>query len=453
MNETLAKIAAAVKSRLDGNEMGEFTVSARTTDEGAEYGSQNEPKKYWNITLIAQNSDAESDPEKYKAHIAERLSGLTPLAPYIEFKLPEPEVDHYKHLGEKVGTISEKVRAAGIEISPVYIEWFEEQAKIVKRKESATEYTYDVGKHAVSTHINGNIITAEFSIPSGINVEEAKKTLEDRKTEFLSTFARMAAKKLTQDPAEREKIAERIKTFDVQITSQSYDNWHRISMEIRSPEVLKAMKEPGGLEALGAEKQKELSDNNPLLRLKDGDGTPGNPADLKKSLARAIFFTGEKAHQPIPLFAKIAGAQDVKRAIEKSLNYAKALKPELAGDVDAVLNDPVFQQHGWGATKNPDGSPIKKHIQIRKLASADNYIEGQFEVNLAIPTEKLTEVLGQLAAMEPPAVVQQASMPAGALGLSPESTNVGAVTPLMQMKALDTALKQAETELAPARRG
>ncbi|MDE3061403.1 MAG: hypothetical protein KGJ06_10370, partial [Pseudomonadota bacterium] len=127
-----------------------------------------------------------------------------------------------------------------------------------------------------------------------------------------------------------------------------------------------------------------------------------NPADLKKAVSRAILYEGALGEKPVELFSKIAGPLDLKTGIEKSLKYIKDKKPELAADVDAILKDPLFEDHSnWRATKNADGTPKKEMIRIRKQEDS-NYVEGQFRVDMAIPADKLQEVLNQLAALDKP---------------------------------------------------
>lgn len=400
--EVMKHITAQVKAALDQGGMGEFTVSTKVVEPG-QYNANviGQPKLHLALIVHSQAEDAELDPEKYKAFITKTLEGFAPLKPYIDFIVPEPEKTHYKHLGDEVKSLIAKAKTAGIEISDVFAQYFDERVKVAALKEKSTDYIYDVDGFAVSSSVNDNFITAHFHIPAGINAGEVQKDLEARKAEFLSTFARMAAKNITSDEAERTKIIEQIKTFDVKITTQSHDTWHTVNIELRSPDVIKAIAKPGGLEALNADEQKALKDGNPLHRLNNGDGTPGNPAQLKKSLARAIFYTGEKAEKPIPLFAKIAGPLDVKAGIEKSLKHLKQAKPELTAEADKLLADPIFQQHGWGATKNQDGTPKKEEIRINKLGKTDedqHYVAGQFGVELSIPADKLKTVVKEMAA-------------------------------------------------------
>src|ERR1700677_695867 len=103
MNETLGQIASAIKTSLDQGGLGEFTVSARTTEGSGGFSSRigDPDQKKWNISLIIHNDAAESNPDPYKTHIITTLEKFSPLAPYIDFKQPEPEKDHLKHLGEQ----------------------------------------------------------------------------------------------------------------------------------------------------------------------------------------------------------------------------------------------------------------------------------------------------------------------------------------------------------------
>jgi hypothetical protein len=444
MNETTQKIVSNVKSLLDQSGRGAFTVSLRNLDAagGAVYIGSNPDNKIQTLKFIIQNDGLETDTiVQAKKLLAETFSRLTPLVPYIDFAAAEPVKDHLHHLAEKFEGIRAKAATAGLVISDVPGQWLKEREKLEALKDSATGYVTETGDHAITVERTDTSIIAHFRIPSGVSTDDVQKEFLKNEAAVKTLLARMTAKKLTKNPEEQAKIIEQDKALDMVPTVQSYDNYSHLNIEFRSPEVTKAMKEPGGLQAATKEKLEELKASNPLMKLKDGDGlTQENPADLKKALARAILFEGEKGEKPIALFAKMAGRQDVKRLMEKSLEYIKKSKPELAADVDTLLKDKLFEETNYEATKNKDGSPKKQDIDIKKR-EGEPYIEGQYTVTLAIPTDKFTEVLGQLAGLgqQPAPVIATASAPAA--GIVDSTVEMGAaLAPVDQTKALQAAL-------------
>ncbi|MDE3060874.1 MAG: hypothetical protein KGJ06_07675, partial [Pseudomonadota bacterium] len=254
MNETLGHIASAVKTELDKGGLGQFTVSARTTDDKAV--SIGVEREAYNLSLIIRNEAAESSPSPYKKHIISVLEKFTPLTPYIDFKQPEPEKDHLKHLGEKFDGIRAKAAAIGLDIPQAYSDAFKERAKLEALRETASENVNIPEEHAVRVSRTDDrfdkSIKATFQAPGGVNAEELKASIEKRGVDIKALLGRMAAKKLTKDPAQQAAIIEKIKALDMVVTTKS-GYWHQIGIEFRSPDVINAMKEPGGLQTLNAE--------------------------------------------------------------------------------------------------------------------------------------------------------------------------------------------------------
>lgn len=448
-NPTMQRVEKALEAALNKNGGGPFTVEARTSNDSAVAGAEPTRDRVFNLTLRVGAEGAETDPAKYEKIIAGVLGDFAPLKPYVDFTLPEPETQHLDRLGATFGGIREKAAAAGLSISDAYAQWIEERRELEKLKET-NGYKVEMPRdHAIRGERDESTasVTARFAVPSGVSVEDAKKMVTGRLDEFKATLARMAAKKLAPgDVAEQALIIQKVKALDVTVEADGFNGWNNISVVISSPGVAEARKQQGGLRALDAEALKKLQSANPLLLLKEDLLTP----DLQKTLARAILFEGERAEKPVALFSKVAGPLDVKAAIQKTLRYIKREKPELAADVDAIMNDPLFNdQWRWGATKNADGTPKKAKIRIGKTDLLGDYTPGQMIASLPIPADKLPEVLEQLAALDTPA---QVANPAAAI-LAQGPKDPLKVVPKAEGHIDQVAAKRAEQAASASRAG
>jgi|GEM_PF-6917399 len=397
------KISKLISDRLSKDSpTGAFQVEARTGFTQYDIDQKSTSR----LVLIVKNPLIEEEPEKAKARISNVLTGLEALKPHIKF---ETEANHMERLSNSLAwmlaqeaALNEKTTGARITTIPnKYPEWFKELPK---------RQNWNI-KHALNTTVaDTGVINIRIDTPKDVAPEMIVKNFESRKAAIMDMLADRVVKYTpgldTQE--KKDAVKAQVKRLEVTFASQSSGDDKSVYIYIMSPEQLAATKLPGGI---SADKIKELSPTNPLLALQNGedDQDPDKKKPqphLKKALARSFLFAGENH---IEIFPYIAGKEDMRRAVLKSLVSLKKraaenptlVDPTLGKRVDEFLSDPVFKdQSQWGKPVEKQQS-LPESVRFVKSTSGDNgqpYEKGVMEVSIDLPPEKFQKIREDIAA-------------------------------------------------------
>ncbi len=135
----------------------------------------------------------------------------------------------------------------------------------------------------------------------------------------------------------------------------------------------------------------ELSNSNPLTSHEVGlttevitgkDGSPSIQPQLKKLLARGLFFDENK--NIVPDAVKVMGRADIKAAIATELMKNVLPKhPEKRAEIEAILNSDLFKNHAsWHGVAGTAGQSKPKPV-FSEPRSDDTV-----EISFAFPTDK-----------------------------------------------------------------
>ncbi len=436
-------VTDTITSKLNEIGVGNFTVEART--DYARNGLDGEDKGNAILSLILTNPELESD-ANLQLHILSKLSNIPALADNLQF---ESERKHAENLARRL----EEFRAADESghIPANFVKWFTQQAD-----------NQDVHDHALDISKMDGGITIRIRVPQGSDPSVIADNLQKRLEEIKESLAQRTVKYTTglENEEQKQALLTKIKNLDFAVSSDS--DTHLVTIDIRSKEQLEARKNNKDLGQLTGEELQKLRDSNPLNALKDGDGKSSeNPAHLQKAVARAVLFAGDTAKDIFPI---IAGREDMKRAVAKSLVRLKLAKPELAEKVDAFINDDIFKEHHhWGRftariVGEPDSKQIPRIRKITKTDGTDNYTPGKVEVTLNLPARKLKDILEQIAGMsqqqtpaaEAPAVSAEQPAPEASTPEKNWATDVGQREPAAEIKPkslLERAVKNVSETL------
>lgn len=259
-------------------------------------------------------------------------------------------------------------------------------------------------------------------------LKDIEQNIKDRLDEIKDTLAERIAKyQGAKTDAEKAAIKEKVSKLEFKINNREYvesSNYIRdanINIRIQSPEQLAQEKKPGSFGAMNEQETEAMAATNPL--------TPLSAEQTAKSLGRALLMTGEKAKA---IFPKVAGREDMKRALERKLKKLKADKPEMAAEVESFLGDDTFKDNTtW--KKAPSEKP---QLESRPIVKTND--DGKLEIRMQLPDGKAGEIIEKLAADAP----QQKQ---GGAGMQNAQTAIGSkLTPenLATMKAVEQLLKQ-----------
>jgi hypothetical protein len=199
---------------------------------------------------------------------------------------------------------------------------------------------------------------------------EIKADIEARKGEIMRRYKLGAIKYLTRGMDDTQKEAKKADiekqfedvTMEVNYTEPSaggnYSSPGHIHVSIASKkqrDCLIAFKE----KTMTPEDRETLQNTNPLTAA-PADKTKGEYAissdDIAKATGRALLFEGDnvdgdKAQKPVALFPKLAGKEDMKRAITDALIDFKQANSAMAKEVDEFLGDEAFKGQDWQKPK------------------------------------------------------------------------------------------------------
>lgn len=224
-------------------------------------------------------------------------------------------------------------------------------------------------------------------------LENIKKTVANRISKYLGVT----------DDAKKAEIEKEVAGYEFSVSFDEGQNGGRVSINVRSPDQVKAK------QALVAGTPPKdpvaLSETNLLFKVKQLDEKNGTQ-NLGKLMGRAILMDGtEEAKQ---LFPKIAGREDMKRALGKifaKLGEKHKDDPQVQALIKTTLEDEVFKdqrQHNKSKEK-------REYQKFEAYGFVDPEHPTQFRVNINLPSGKAQEVLEEIAAFAPAAPVVAAA--------------------------------------------
>ncbi len=391
------RISATLKDKLTQNGASACEVETRAGYSHSDTNSQAEAT----LEFIIKSPLVETDPSAFEKQFLAALSQIEALKPYVT---TESETHHMKRLatdlegfikteaelnakntGEKFATIPHE-----------YVKWFEE---LSKRNEYSIKHALNVSK------TNIGVIEIKISTPKDVDPEVIVKNFEARKDAIMEMLADRVVKYAEglDTPEKKAALKEQVKKLNVTFAASSNEWGKSVEIQIMSDAQRDFLKNPG---SAPPKDPGAFVDTNPLMKLQDGDDDkdkgPSKPQPhLKKALARAFLFAGDKANEIFPL---IAGKEDMRRAVIKSLVGLKNKQSgnvELGKKIDAFIADDVF--------KNPNewNMPVEKRevkksspCFIKRTAYADGklYEKGVMNVTFNLPADKFPQIQEALAA-------------------------------------------------------
>lgn len=302
-----------------------------------------------------------------------KLSGLPALKEMVQFESDAANVVHQRDA-------LEKFRVAGAQIPENFKEWIGFNPDNVDRWDAIPKHAL----HTISRDETG--VSFSIRIPEGEDVGKVggavKADLEARKDAILAMLQKRAIKYLTKgldDAAKAAKtveIAEQFKQVKMEITYNEpvmhgdYSGPGSISVRIAS----QAQKESGITfkdKVMTPEDKEKLRASNPLTASNPNKAASSEEYavsgdELGKALGRAVLFEGEHGKTPTAIFPKVAGKEDMKRAIAKQLVAFKATNPGMAKEVDNFLNDEAFKGDDWNKPKR-----LRQEHKVMPIVSKD----------------------------------------------------------------------------------
>jgi hypothetical protein len=407
--DTIDRIAVALKTRFSSDPaLGDFDVDVRTSYDHMDP----DDKSSAGFTFIVKNPVIETDPAKAEQHLLAQLASIEALQPYLK---TESKKSHMKRMADELSAFIEleaelnakDTGSRAVSIPPEYAKWFEE---LPKRNDWSTKHALNI------TKTNLGVIQIAISIPKDADINTVVANFESRKDAIKEMLANRVVKYTPglDTKEKKENLAAQVKDLEIIITPSSNDVGQIASIQIMSK------KQKDEIKAAGSGVPDNIPDllaSNPLMALKDGedDKNPENPAHLKKALARSFLFAGEKANDIFPL---VAGKDDMRRAIAKSLVHLKNRQPEnteLAKKIDAFLGDDVFKDPDrWGTPveERKDFKEAPRFLKMGREIGSKPYTKGEMAIELTVPADKFTKIRDQLAALaEMPQAQQTAETP------------------------------------------
>lgn len=448
-DDLAARATQALNQKLAEKGLTGVTAKIGWTVNGKDYNGKPQECLQINLSGPAVHQNPESD-AAIQEKLYQALKEIDVVRQHVEFDDPA------KHLAELKTKLSAFI-AKGAKIPESYVQWRGFNKEL--NGDDGTYYTRIVD-HAISPFDSYASRLSEDNVAANgiqftIRIPETQKEREQQTGEGDPLRKKVTENIKAREQAIKEMIAERLALPKYLGGTMSAEEIKKqvngLIIEIEGDTVTllspqqktekDRLKADPKAEPLSEEERKKNAESNILSKL--------TKEKLGKILGRAFLHAGDKAEDIFPL---IAGHEDMARAVRRQLKILKYSEtgqkdPELSKSIDEFLADDAFKKHDWkerGKLKvspesvtNPD--PDAKEAGI--LGTRFTFID----------KEGVTQnLLTALAALQPQTdITQTASASAGALGIKPESTAVGAVTPEMQQKALATALKQVEEQMAP----
>lgn len=388
--ETHRKAAGVLKRLVNNRLVGDRFMSGKveiTTGLHGEFGDHGNDRETLQIKLT--DAQVEAAPAQAKEALLKLLADIPPIKDKVQLESPAERVTRLKKQME--GFI-----AQGADIPKEYLQWTGFDGKNAE-KDRQEDHALRVNRSDYGIDVNIRVNKVEGEHPP--TTDRVVKNITERLPEIRALLAKRLEKYTPGlTPEQRKLQQEQVAKLDVSVTQSDSDDWAHVRVEFRSPEQV-ALR--GNEYDKGGQDSKTLAaakETNPLHVL--------NTEQLGKAMGRSLLHSSEKAHEVFPL---IAGREDMKRAVCKSLCRLKAAKPELSKDIDAFMNDDMFKpHHTWD--KAPSERPTLKELPaIHK----DLDKPGVMTVNLHLPKGTLGEVIAQIAALDPAA--QPSQPPSAAL--------------------------------------
>lgn len=401
------KISETMKTSLSKDaKLGAFEVETRI---GYNH-YQPDSKPATQLTFILSNENIELDPAAVEKHFLANLPQILK-----DNAVTETEKNHMKRLADELtaiaqaeGKLNGKTTGEGASSIPAnYSKWFEE---LPKRRGWDTKHALNVTKTTTG------VIRINIDVPENVDPDMVAKNIEARLDAIKDLLAKRVLKYTpSADTDEKKKTLEQaIKGLKYTIApSSSAYGGKGVMIQIMSEKQLEFSKLPGNAPP---ENPAELIATNPLNALKNGDkddekgpdGQP-NPPHLKKALARAFLFAGDKANEIFPL---VAGKDDMRRAITKPLVILKdklvkdTTKPEnadLVKKLDTFLADDTFKDPDRWSTPVEEREDQKSPVRFIKDNDATDgkpYEKGKMKIVIDLPSDKFPAIRDELAGIK-----------------------------------------------------
>jgi hypothetical protein len=426
--------ASALKKLLSGRTLpdgsalnADVAVKVQAQTEG--WGPREpEVKESLDITIAAPR--VATTPLDVANTINKALSEIPALKDRVQF---ESDAEHATTMRNMLEGMIKK----GADLPKNYLEWGGFKPDVAEE----TNWGNRLKQHALSIDKHPNQVSVNITIPldeteqvnSKSIVEGMEKNIKGRLTDIKALLvSRIAKYQGVTDDAGKAAIKQKVDALTFDITSSEFNKQTdfskpaQINISILSPEQVEASKDPNKVKGMSAEQEKTLSATNVLDSL--------TTEQLGKALGRSFLHAGDTS---VDMFPKIAGRDDMKRAIIKSLVRLKTAKPETAKDVDTFLADNTFKDpESWFKPQSK-----KEDVKSRPKISTDKD-DGTLHINFELRAGQAYEVIKSLAAMDAPQ--QQAAM------AKVEETAVGAITPASQERAMAEAINQVLSAHQPA---
>jgi hypothetical protein len=406
-------IADRINNAPNAGDFGPVELDVRTNT----HHSTNDAQRHTQLVFTAKSPNIEVRHGQFEDMVRNALH-TDALKPYVQFednsqhmKRMAAELDQFRAMEATLNAQTTGERTTAIPEN--YSKWFEE---IEQRNEYST-------KHALNVEKEHGFIDIAIATPKDADPAAIAANIEARKEAILEELAKRVIKYTPEADTEAEKTAlkEKVKNLEVLVDSDGKFG-SRVTIQIMTKEQLAASRdEEGHPKAIAPEKVAELAKDNPLNALKNGEKEldKDNPPHLQKALARSFLFAGEKAND---IFPQIAGKDDMRRAIIKSLMKLKAAalqqQPDapLAKAVDAFLDDDVFKDVSRWNSPASERETLKTPINFTKnggLAGSDGAPDekGTMRFVVSVPTDKLPEIIDQIANQKDIQPPQQATQP------------------------------------------
>ncbi len=323
------------------------------------------------LRITLQSAQADTNPTQLRNNLLEALRQIPSLEQNVQF---ESDEQHALALRAEM----EKFIAKGADIPPAFLEWI-----------GFSDKPQRPGDHALEIDKSSGQIRIDIKQSNGGDVKTLRDGLEADIAAIKETLANRVAKYkgiAKDDAAGMAAIKEKINALEFDVTTfeagiTASEPYQRITITIATKEQKAALEDSG--KRFDRAAIEEMGKTNILNELTN--------EQLGKALGRAVLGAGAGAADRFP---KIAGREDMKRAVAKSLVRLKIAKPELAEEVDAFLKDDSFKSHqNYGKAQDE-----KPQLKSKPIVNKDPGKSGEMTIEFSLPAGKAQEIMEQLAA-------------------------------------------------------